>query len=757
MKPLAPLPPAAPRNHLRTALALACLLHAPAWAADSLARDAAMLMDLSLQELIATPLITASRQTETRDQTPAQVMVITRAQIRERRYKNLADLLADLPGVDIQRGTKSSQYNQFAVQGNVGPNKLLVMLDGVRIGAPAGGNFPVAENLALYMAKQVEVLYGPAAALYGADAVAGVVNIITEAGTGPQGSWASVGAGRFGSQEASFMTGMRNAEGLSLAVGGHWQQSDRAPLDQYYPREFAKVPAMVNGATVVPADAREDYTGGIGSRSLYARADWAEQLSVGFFRHQFTSLTSTGDPPAMARYLDSSQWQPTTDTVYARLRFAPAPDVSAQLLIDHARLEVDPKARYNNTNNAYRDGFSYALGTRTGIEQSLSWRLSGTQQVQAGLGYQRYSAIETASLPAPYDTSKPAGAQGLYYPNTDLPVVIHSADFHNLSTYVQVQSQWSEGFSTTAGLRIDRHSAYGTTSNPRLGAVWKPLEQHVFKLLYGEAFRAPSPEESLSAFGSFSGVRDGAGRYIGTNFRVPNFDLQPEKVRSLSAAWDWRPATNLNLGAHLYHSRITSLVVTQASNNVTAIPGAVLVNPETKGNAGRQVQAGLDLTAQWRFHAGGAWSGELWGSASWIRGRIDEGDGVDWAIPYAASHKFKLGATLRWLDRVSITPKVYWTGAVTNGRKKAPGDPLLPLGACTQTMVAPDRCTTPGYTVVDLHLGWHKLLNGKATLWLDIYNLFDKRYYAAGGSGSRTFWDTPQQPRSWMLTLDYPF
>ena len=220
-------------------------------------------MDLSLQELIATPLITAPRQPE------------TRAQIREQRYKNLADLLANLPGVDIQRGTKSSQYKPFAVQGNAGPNKLLVMLDGVRIGAPAGGNFPVAENLALHMTKQVKVLYGPAAALYGADAVAGVVNIITEAGTGPQGSWASVGAGRFGSQEASFMTGMRNTEGLSLAEGGRWQQSDRAPLDQYYPREFAKVPAMVNGATVVPADAREDYTGDIGdigSRSLYARA-----------------------------------------------------------------------------------------------------------------------------------------------------------------------------------------------------------------------------------------------------------------------------------------------------------------------------------------------------------------------------------------------------------------------------------------------------------------------------------------------------
>ena len=153
----------------------------------------------------------------------------------------------------------------------------------------------------------------------------------------------------------------------------------------------------------------------------------------------------------------------------------------------------------------------------------------------------------------------------------------------------------------------------------------------------------------------------------------------------MSAAWDWRPTPSLNLVTHLYHSRISRLVVTQPSGNVGAIPGAVLINPETKGNAGRQQQSGLDLSAQWRFRLGGDWTGDLWGSASWIHGRIDEGNGVDWAIPYAASHKFKLGATLRWLDRVSITPKVYWTGAVTNGRKKAPGDPLLPLGAGAST------------------------------------------------------------------------
>lgn len=745
------------KHCLAAALALCGLACPPLWAQGQLESDAQRLMGLSLQDLIATPVVTASRQIETRDQTPAQILVITREQIRERRYRSLADLMRDLPGVDWQGGTKSSQFNQFAVQGYVGPNKLLILMDGVRIGAPAGGNFPVADNLALYMARQVEVLYGPAAALYGADAVAGVINIITEAGQGPRGSWASVGAGRFGGEEGAFMTGLDTAQGLQLSLGGHWQRAERAPLARYYPREFAKVPAVGNGQTIIPVDQREPYVGPTASHSLYARADWDERFTVGFFRHSFTHLTSTGDPPAMARYQQSSEWQPTSDTFHGRWRFQPAPDVQAQLLVEHSRMELDPKARYNNTFSNYKDSFSYELGKRSGLEQSLNWRISERQQLQAGLGWHQYHAEAASSLAAPYRPGLAAHGQGQLYPNTPLPRQIYDDNFRNLSAYAQLQSQWSGAFSTSAGLRLDRHSHYGSSLNPRLGAVYKPREQHVFKLQYGEAFRAPSPEETLSAYGTFSGAQDAQGNYIGSNFRIPNFNLQPEKARTLSAAWDWRPTPSLNLVTHLYHSRISRLVVTQPSGNVGAIPGAVLINPETKGNAGRQQQSGLDLSAQWRFRLGGGWAGDLWGSASWVHGRIDEGNGVDWAIPYVASHKLKLGTTLRWRNQVSITPQLYWTGNVTNGRKQGPTDPLLPQGACQGAMTAPSRCSTPGYALVDLHLGWHQLLDGRATLWLDVYNLLDRRHYAAAGSGSRTFWDMPQQPRTWMLTLDWRY
>jgi outer membrane receptor protein involved in Fe transport len=732
---------------------LACLGLVPqlAVAAAPVEDELDKLMSMSLMELINTPVVTASRQSETRDQTPAHIVVVTREQIRERRYKNLADLLADMPGVDFQRGTKSSQYNQFGIQGYVGPNKLVIMLDGVRIGHPAGGNIPVAENLALYPARQVEFLYGPAAALYGADAVAGVVNIITDRPADRQGAWAQVGAGNFDSREVSFMAGYRN-DRLALNVGGHAQRSDRAPLQQDYPDDFRKVAA----GGVTAAD-REDYVGDISSGSLFARMDLGDRLSFGFYRTIFQSLTSTGDPPATAFYQSSSQWQTTTDTLYGKYRFAPSANLSGELVVDYSRMEVDPKAKYTNFYNGFTNGYSYVWGERLGIEQNLVWTLNDSHRIQAGLGYQKHYAIETASLPAPYDTDKGPQSQGYRYPNTPLPLQIYDARFDNYSAYAQWQAEWNKQFSTMAGVRLDYHSDYGQTVNPRLGAVWRASAQHVFKAMYGEAFRAPSPEEYLSSFGSFDGSKDASGLFQGFGFRVPNFELEPEKAKTLSLTWDWRPRQNLNFVTNLYRSQIENLVVNQPSANIDAIPGAVLISPETKGNAGIQIQKGLDLMAQWRFRLGTAWSGDLWGSASWIRGTLDEGDGVKWEIPYVADRKLKLGLTVRYRDILSITPQWLMVGDTTNGRKRPPVAALQIPADCGRAMTAPERCTTDGYSIVNLHVGWHKLLDGRATLWLDVYNLFDKRYYAAHGSASRTFWDMPQQPRSWMASFEYRF
>ena len=722
--------------------------------------ESTRLLDLSLAELINIPVITASRSAEHRDQTPAHIMVVTREQIRERRYKNLADLLQDMPGVDFQRGTKSSQFNQFTVQGNLGPNRLLVLLDGVRISQPSAGSYPVAENLALYQAKQVEFLYGPAAALYGADAVSGVVNIITEAGNHTDGSWFSVGGGNFNSREYSFMTGFTGGNNLSLSLGGHWQESDRARLDKLYKSDYRKVDTSTkdqNGEPFIRAADRERYRGEVSSHSLFARLDWADQLTLGYYRHHYTNLTSTTDPYATTRYSSKARWITTSDTLYGSYRFAPTDKLDARLQLDYSRMEVDPRSHYNNRYNGFEPGYSYSFGRRLGIEQSFDWHWTERQQVQFGFGAQHFKAIEGGSMPYKYNTGKTPGQQNMLYPNTTLAMDIAHDRNQSYFGYTQLLSEWSDSLSTTVGFRFDHHTVYGDSFNPRLGVVWKPHDRHLFKLLYGEAFRAPSAEEGLSGYGTFNPVLNADGLYEGEGFRVANPDLKPEKARTLGLVWEWRPTRNLNLVSNLYHSHISDLIVTgNREDNTTAIAGAILKNASQKVNAGRQRQTGLDLSAQWRFRLDDNWSGDLWASAGWIHGRVKE-SGVDRKIPYVSTYRFKAGTTFRYQDHVTITPKLRWTGSVTNGRTRPPEDDNLPSASCSSSKKAPGRCATPGYAVLDTHLGWHNILHSPASLWLDVYNLTDKRYYAAAGSGNHTFWDMPQQPRTWVVSLEWHF
>lgn len=716
-------------------------------AQGAIGNDVQDLLPLSLDEIFATPVVTASRHRETRAESPAHIMVFTRDQIRERRYKNLADLLEDLPGVDFQRGTKSSAYNNFAFQGHVSNNKILILQDGVRIDHPAGGKIPVAENYALYHAKQVEVLYGPAAALYGADAFAGVVNVITGQPAETEGAWVSAGGGSFGSMESSLLAGVRLNERIALTVGGHKQSSDGARLDRYYPNDFPKVDAKsFSGAVAVPAAARENYTGGNASDSLYARLDVGDDLTLGYYRNYFRSLTSTGDRPDTALYLADANWNTAIETMYGALRFELTPGLKGELVLDYSGYEVDPRSKYVNIFTDFQDhGYDYAKAWRRGIEQNFNWRFDEAHTVLAGVGYKEYYALEIPDFPKPYDTGLPRDAQGVTYPNTTLPIASFEARYSNTSAYFQLQSKWNKTFSTMAGVRYDRNSAYGGSLNPRLGLVWRNAPNSDLKLLYGEAFRAPSAEESFSTFGTFSGVRNGDGLYLGSNFRSPNFALKPETSRNLALTWDWRPRSNLNFIANLYYAEIDNLIVTRDQAVPTQyIPGALLSQSSIKDNAGKESHRGVDFILHWRNQFSNAWSSDSWGGYGYVAGQVRESpNGIDLDQSYIAEQKLKLGTTFRYRNRFTVTPKLYLIGATATGRsdKTRPGE----------------RLTTPGHAVMNLHFGAHKLADRNLSAYLDIYNLFDRRYYAAHGSSSTTFVNMPQPPRSFMLSLEYRF
>ena len=152
-------------------LAVLPLALASTWSGAVLAQDTTTL---------AETVVTASRQPTRADELTSEVVVIERAAIERAAGLSLPELLARSASVQISanggRGTNSSVFIRGAESRHT-----LLLIDGVRYGSATSGA-PAWENLPLELIERIEVLKGPASALYGADAAAGVVQIFTRRG-----------------------------------------------------------------------------------------------------------------------------------------------------------------------------------------------------------------------------------------------------------------------------------------------------------------------------------------------------------------------------------------------------------------------------------------------------------------------------------------------------------------------------------------------------------------------------------------------
>src|SRR5690554_6931839 len=178
----------------RLALAVALLPAAHLYAADKTEEA------IKLSETV----ITANRTAEERKDSTAAVTVFTRADIDRLQPVNVADLLNRVPGVQVQQsGGRGSQTGVF-IRGTK-TAQTLVLIDGVRVGSvTAGGANGALDHLNLEQIERVEVLRGPHSAMYGSDAIGGVIQIFTRrsAGEGLHGR-VRVAAGNKGVWERS--------------------------------------------------------------------------------------------------------------------------------------------------------------------------------------------------------------------------------------------------------------------------------------------------------------------------------------------------------------------------------------------------------------------------------------------------------------------------------------------------------------------------------------------------------------------------
>jgi iron complex outermembrane receptor protein len=191
---------------------LACCAHAHATGPIVTAR----LVDLSLEQLANVVVTTVSGRAEPLSQAAASVYVITGDEIRRSGRTSLEEALRLAPNLDVAR----ADANQYAISArgfnNTLANKLLVLIDGRTVYTPLfSGIFWEAQDVMLEDVDRIEVISGPGATLWGANAVNGVVNVITKRADSTQGVTASLRTGRTQDDVASRYGGEM--------AGGHYR------------------------------------------------------------------------------------------------------------------------------------------------------------------------------------------------------------------------------------------------------------------------------------------------------------------------------------------------------------------------------------------------------------------------------------------------------------------------------------------------------------------------------------------------------
>ncbi|MCP4181694.1 MAG: TonB-dependent receptor plug domain-containing protein, partial [bacterium] len=137
------------------------------------------LYDLTIDELMSVKIITASRTKRDIKDLPVTVRVISRDEIINNNYLTLTDALKDIHGIKVSQPGSCVDGEMFTIRGFVGNKYVKILLNGQPLQTSVMGFLSIGEQINMKAVERIEIVYGPTSTLYGADALAGVVNIIT--------------------------------------------------------------------------------------------------------------------------------------------------------------------------------------------------------------------------------------------------------------------------------------------------------------------------------------------------------------------------------------------------------------------------------------------------------------------------------------------------------------------------------------------------------------------------------------------------
>ena len=521
------------------------------------------LMELSVEDLMRIQVESvygASKHSQKVTDAPASVTLITADEIRRFGYRTLGELLQGVPGfyVAYDRNYTYTALRGFGRTGDYN-SRILLLLDGHRLNdniydqAMLGMEFPVSLDLI----ERVEIIHGPSSSLYGSNAFLTVIDVITKrASTGGPVISVTGGSQRTGRAEATYGADLSRDLNALLSAAVHTSRGN----EELYFAEFDTPQTNHGIAQDADYERLQQFFGSISSPHWRLQGAYANRKK-GIPTASFGSV-----------FNDSRAWtvdrREFLDLGYTRM-LPKSLDVASRVYLDRYVYEADYPYQYSpGTEEPVVLNRDVADGRWWGEEVKVSKPLFRRHRMTAGNEFRHNFRQEQRN----FDRA---------------PFFSYLDDRRNSTVwafYGQDEITLAKSLLLTLGVRHDRDSVFGGTTNPRVGVIYNPASSTTLKLLYGSAFRAPNAYE-LYYFSPASGLQ--------------NLNLQPETIRTAEIAWEQYIGAHYRLGARLFRNRIADLISQvdtadgllqfQNRDSVRAVGGEVVLQYKLASGVGGQV------------------------------------------------------------------------------------------------------------------------------------------------------------------------
>ncbi len=588
--------------YLMLSLGLAGL--APAFPAGGDGVDSVDLVNLTLEELLDIEVTSVSRKPERISEATAAVFVITSEDIRRSGYRCIPDVLRMVPGLEVARIDAGNWAISCRGFNGLFSNKLLVLIDGRSVYTPLfSGVFWDVTNVLLEDIERIEVIRGPGASMWGANAVNGVINIIMKHSDKTTGNLGAIGTGTKEALGADFR------HGGSLAAGLHYRA-----YGMYFDRE-----GFTSGSD---GEVVDEWAANRGGFRIDWRASPADEVTLHGNAYSVDLVEVYGsvfspDPP----YSQSieSQVNVLGGDLLGRWQhvFAGGSEAALQVCLDSERRETD---LIDSRIKSYSVDFQHNL--RAGGRHEIIW----------GLGC-RYAEDATGGL------------FGLEFIPADRQTDVQSSFLQDEIVVLP------ERLHLTLGSKFEYNDYTGLEVQPTARVLWTPHRKHTLWGAVSRAVRTPSRSDR-NAEVIVAVIPPGAAYPESPLVFVSltgNEEFDSEDLTAYEVGYRVWPVDRLSLDIAAFLNIYADLgVLEYGSPEERNDPVAHLIVPISFVNGGEAETHGFEIAADYR--PVGRW--RLRATYSWLEMdmRLPGGSGTEAGFAAEGEDPAHQATLCSWLD-----------------------------------------------------------------------------------------------------------